>query len=137
MCYVTGMYVTVLFLCFGYVKMPEASVQGTQRSESGKAAQPPHAWALYQEQITMAHGESSQEVKQQQPSGQAGKQQPYTPQADREREGLLTSSPLVRPRSPSASQKDGTKTQALHFHYIFRMNIINHLLQSGCDVRFL
>uniref|UniRef100_A0A3B3U7X8 Nuclear receptor corepressor 2 n=1 Tax=Poecilia latipinna TaxID=48699 RepID=A0A3B3U7X8_9TELE len=87
--------------------MPEASVQGTPRS--GKAVQPPHALALYQEQITMAHGESSQEVKQQQPSGQAGKPQPYAPQADREREGLLTSSPRVRPRSPSTSEKDGTR----------------------------
>lgn len=94
-----------LISVFSRVKMPEASVQGTPRS--GKAVQPPHALALYQEQITMAHGESSQEVKQQQPSGQAGKPQPYAPQADREREGLLTSSPRVRPRSPSTSEKDG------------------------------
>uniref|UniRef100_A0A3Q2Q4D6 Nuclear receptor corepressor 2 n=1 Tax=Fundulus heteroclitus TaxID=8078 RepID=A0A3Q2Q4D6_FUNHE len=92
---------------------PIASVQGTQRSGSGKAVQPPHALELYQEQIKMAHGESSQEVKlqqqQQQPSGQPSKQQPYAPQAEREREGLLTSSPRVRPRSPSASEKDGTQ----------------------------
>ncbi|MED6272126.1 hypothetical protein CHARACLAT_027109, partial [Characodon lateralis] len=96
--------------------MPEASVQGTQWS--GKAVQPPHALALYQEQITMAHGESSQEVKmqqQQQPSGQLSKQQSYTPQADREREGLLTSSPRVRPRSPSTSEKD-EKSQAFSPH---------------------
>lgn len=106
-CYLTVIYVTVLFLRSPVLKMPEASVQGTPRS--GKAAQPPHALALYQEQITMAHGASSQEVKQQQPSGQAGKQQqPYIPQADREQEGRLTSSPRVRPRSPSAIEKDGT-----------------------------
>ncbi|GLD72255.1 nuclear receptor corepressor 2 isoform X1 [Lates japonicus] len=91
--------------------MPEASMEGSQRSGSGKAVLPPHALALYQQQITMAHGESSQEVKQhkqqqQQLSGQPGKQQPYTPQTDRDREALRSSSPRVRPRSPSAGDKD-------------------------------
>lgn len=66
-----------------------------------KAAAPPHALALYQQQITMAHGESSQEGKQPQPlSGQLGKQQPYHPQADRDRD-----SPQIR---PSSGDKDGT-----------------------------
>ena len=95
--------------------MPEASMQGGQRGIGGKAALPPHALALYQQQITMAHGESSQEVKmqqqqQQQLSGQPGKQQPYTSQAERDREALHSSSPRIRPRSPSTSDKDGTHT---------------------------
>uniref|UniRef100_A0A665WKI8 Nuclear receptor corepressor 2 n=1 Tax=Echeneis naucrates TaxID=173247 RepID=A0A665WKI8_ECHNA len=92
--------------------MPEASMQGSQRSGSSKAILPPHALALYQQQITMAHGESSQEVKQQQLSGQPGKQQPYTQQAERDRDALHSSSPRVRPRSPSTSDKDAKK-QAL------------------------
>lgn len=101
--------------------MPEASVQGSQRS-GGKGVLPPHALALYQQQITMAHGESSQEVKQQlqlqqqQLSGQSGKQQPYTSQADRDREALHSSSPRVRPRSPSAGDKDGTHTSIVTAH---------------------
>lgn len=87
-------------------------MQGGQRSGGGKAVLLPHALALYQQQITMAHGESSQEVKQQQQqqqqlAGQPGKQQPYGTQADREREALLSSSPRIRPRSPSTSDKDG------------------------------
>lgn len=93
------------------VQMQEASVHGGQ--QSGKALLPPHALALYQQQITMAHGESSQEVKlqqQQQFPGQPGKQQPYTPQADRDREALHSNSPRVRPRSPSAGEKDGMHT---------------------------
>ncbi|KAF7199803.1 nuclear receptor corepressor 2 isoform X3 [Nothobranchius furzeri] len=85
---------------------PEASVQGSQRGGSGKAVQPHHALALYQEQITMAHGESSQEVKHQQLLGQPGKQQPYTPQANRDREALISTSPHIRSRSPSISEKD-------------------------------
>lgn len=100
-------------------------MEGSQRSGSGKAVLPPHALALYQQQITMAHGESSQEVKQhkqqqqQQLSGQPGKQQPYTPQADRDREALRSSSPRVRPRSPSAGDKDGTYTSVIQEHYFF------------------
>lgn len=87
--------------------MPEASVQGNQRSGGGKTALPPHALALYQQQITMAHGESSQEVKQQQQlSGQPGKAQSYTPQAERDRDPVRSSSPCVRPRSPPSSDKD-------------------------------
>ena len=89
--------------------MPEASMLGIQRS--GNALLPPHALALYQQQITMAHGESSQEVKQQQQQqqllGQPCKQQLYSSQAERDREALHSSSPRVRPRSPS-SDKDGT-----------------------------
>lgn len=94
--------------------MPEASMQGSPRSGGGKAVLPPHALALYQQQITMAHGESSQEVKQQQQQqqllGQQGKPQPYTTQADRDREALHSSSPRVRQRSPSNSDKDGRHT---------------------------
>lgn len=91
-------------------------MQGSQRSGGGKAVPPPHALALYQQQITMAHGESSQEVKQQQQqlSGQSGKQQPYTPQAEREREALHSSSPRVRPRSPLNSDKDGRHTFSIY-----------------------
>lgn len=77
-----------------------------QHGGGSKVAPPPHALALYQQQITMAHGESSQEGKQQQPlSGQLGKQQLYHPQADRDRD-----SPQIRSRSPSSSDKDGRKT---------------------------
>lgn len=83
--------------------MPEASMLADQHSGGSKVAPPPHALALYQQQITMAHGESSQEVKQQQLlSGQLGKQQPYHPQAERDRD-----SPQTRSRSPSSSDKDG------------------------------
>lgn len=86
--------------------MSEASMLVDQHSGGSKVAPPPHALALYQHQITMAHGESSQEVKQQQPlSGQLGKQQPYHAQADRDRD-----SPQIRSRSPSSSDKDGRKT---------------------------
>lgn len=81
-------------------------MQGSQQSGAGKAVLPPHALALYQQQITMAHGESSQEVKQQQLPGQPGKQQSYNPQTERDREALHSSSPRVRPRSPS-NDKDG------------------------------
>lgn len=90
-------------------------MQGGQQSGGGKAVLPPHALALYQQQITMAHGESSQEVKQQQQqlSGQPGKQQPYNPQADRDREALHSSSPRIRPRSPSSSDKDGTHSSVM------------------------
>lgn len=107
-----GIYVTLVIFLSPCVQMQEASVQGGQ--QSGKALPPPHALALYQQQITMAHGESSQEVKQQQQQqqfpGQLGKQQPYTPQADRDREALHSGSPRVRPRSPSAGEKDGMHT---------------------------
>lgn len=95
-------------------------MQGSQRS-GGKAGLPPHALALYQQQITMAHGESSQEVKQQQQqqlSGQLGKQQPYTSQAERDREALHSSSPRIRPRSPSTSDKDGTHTYIMTEIYL-------------------
>lgn len=94
-------------------------MQASQRSGSGKAVLPPHALALYQQQITMAHGESSQDVKQQQQqqqqqlSGQPGKQQPYNPQSDRDREALHSSSPRIRPRSPSTSDKDGTNSSVI------------------------
>jgi len=84
-------------------------VQGSQRS--GKAPLHPHALALYQQQITMAHGESSQEVKQQQLSGQPGKQHPYNSQPDRDREALQSHSPRIRPRSHTTSEKDG-----MHLH---------------------
>ncbi|KAM9744671.1 nuclear receptor corepressor 2 isoform 3-T4 [Menidia menidia] len=98
--------------------MSEAPVPGGQRSGSGKAPLHPHALALYQQQITMAHGESSQEVKQQQQqqlSGQPGKQQSYNPQPDRDREALQSSSPRIRPRSPSTSEKD-EKSRAFSPH---------------------
>lgn len=107
--------------------MPEASMQGSQQSGGGKAVLPPHALALYQQQITMAHGESSQEAKQQQLSGQPGKQQPYNPQADREREALHSSSPRVRPRSPPTNDKDGTDTS------IMTHNCLLLLIDSSTD----
>ncbi|CAL1616291.1 unnamed protein product [Knipowitschia caucasica] len=78
--------------------MPEASVQGNQRCGPGKTALPPHAYELFQRQITRAHGESSQDS--QQALVTPGKGQQYPPQAERE------SSPRVRPRSPSSSDKD-------------------------------
>uniref|UniRef100_A0A8C5ELJ4 Nuclear receptor corepressor 2-like n=1 Tax=Gouania willdenowi TaxID=441366 RepID=A0A8C5ELJ4_GOUWI len=84
--------------------LPEANMQSSQRSMGGKGVFPPHALALYQQQITMAHGESSQEGKQQQLqqlSGQPGKQQPYILQTDRDQEALLSSSSLVRPHTYS------------------------------------
>lgn len=99
------------------VQMPDASMLAEQHCGGSKVVPPPHALALYQQQITMAHGESSQEVKQQQPlSGQLGKQQPYHPQADRDRD-----SPQIRSRSPSSSDKDGRKTAStapLAFRFI-------------------
>lgn len=99
-------------------------MQGGQRSGNGKAVLPPHALALYQQQITMAHGESSQDVKQQQQqqqqlSGQPGKQQPYNPQSDRDREALHSSSPRIRPRSPSTSDKDGTDNCIIAWTYFY------------------
>lgn len=85
-------------------------MQCDQQIEVSKAALPPHALALYQQQITMAHGESSQEVKQQQLPGQLGKQQLYNPQADRDKEALCTGSPRIRLHSPSMNDKDGMHT---------------------------
>lgn len=85
-------------------QMPEASIQGSHHSGGAKTTLPPHALALYQQQITMAHGESSQEVKQQQQHqlpGQPGKALHYNPQMERD------SSPRVRPRSPS-NDRDGS-----------------------------
>ncbi|CAB1321843.1 unnamed protein product, partial [Coregonus sp. 'balchen'] len=81
-------------------QMPE----GGPRGGGGKAVLPPHALALYQQQITMAHGESSQEAKQQQHAGQPSKQHPYPAQGDRDPHNI--SSPRIRPRSPSTSDKD-------------------------------
>lgn len=100
-------------------------MQGGQQSGGGKAALPPHALALYQQQITMAHGESSQEVKQQQQqlSVQPGKQQAYNSQAERDREALHSSSPRVRPRSPSISDKDGTRSSVLTQNHVRRSHI--------------
>ena len=116
--------------------MAEALGQGAQRGAplpvlggpglgGGKAMLQPHALALYQQQITMAHGESSLEAKQQQQQqplvpGQQLKQQQqqqhqqsYPGQAERERaereraEALRSSSPRMRPRSPTPGNKDG------------------------------
>ncbi|XP_054630962.1 nuclear receptor corepressor 2 isoform X2 [Dunckerocampus dactyliophorus] len=98
--------------------IPEASVQCSQRSGGAKAVLPPHALALYQQQITMAHGESSQEVRQQQQqqlSGQPGKQQPYTQQTERDRDAPHSSSPRIRARSPSTGDKDD-KMQTFSSH---------------------
>lgn len=98
--------------------MPEASMQGSHHSGGAKAVLPPHALALYQQQITMAHGESSQEIKQQQQqlqlAGQPGKALSYNPQMERD------SSPRVRPRSPS-NDKDGSDTSvpSLDIHVVF------------------
>lgn len=99
-------------------QMPEASMQGSLHSGGAKAVLPPHALALYQQQITMAHGESSQEIKQQQQqlqlAGQPGKVLSYNPQMERD------SSPRVRPRSPS-NDKDGSDTSvpSLDIHVVF------------------
>lgn len=86
--------------------MPEASMNASQRSSGAKAVLPPHALALYQQQITMAHGESSQEVKQP-PPGPPSKQPQYNPQPERDLEALRGGSPRLRPRSPAPSDKDG------------------------------
>ncbi|CDQ90414.1 unnamed protein product [Oncorhynchus mykiss] len=80
---------------------------GGPRGACSKAELPPHALALYQQQITMAHGESSQEAKQH--AGQPSKQHPYPAQGDPHN----ISSPRVHPRSPSASDKDGTNISPL------------------------
>uniref|UniRef100_A0AAZ3QF96 Nuclear receptor corepressor 2 n=1 Tax=Oncorhynchus tshawytscha TaxID=74940 RepID=A0AAZ3QF96_ONCTS len=84
--------------------IPPIIPEGGPRGGVGKAVLPPHALALYQQQITMAHGESSQEAKQQQHAGQPSKQHPYPAQGDRDPHNI--SSPRVRPRSPSTSDKD-------------------------------
>uniref|UniRef100_A0A8C8K7Y2 Nuclear receptor corepressor 2 n=1 Tax=Oncorhynchus tshawytscha TaxID=74940 RepID=A0A8C8K7Y2_ONCTS len=86
--------------------IPPIIPEGGPRGGVGKAVLPPHALALYQQQITMAHGESSQEAKQQQHAGQPSKQHPYPAQGDRDPHNI--SSPRVRPRSPSTSDKDGS-----------------------------
>uniref|UniRef100_A0A3B3CAN1 Nuclear receptor corepressor 2 n=1 Tax=Oryzias melastigma TaxID=30732 RepID=A0A3B3CAN1_ORYME len=114
---------------------PEASVQASQQSGNGKVVSSHDALALYQRQITMAHGESSQEVRQlqqQQPQpllGQPGKQQPYTPQADRDRDSLhsmssddLRASNFGRsvlspyPMSPRDMSKISHDQHLLHFN---------------------
>ncbi|KTF82950.1 hypothetical protein cypCar_00017388, partial [Cyprinus carpio] len=78
--------------------MPEVSVAGrdNQPGMLGKQQAMPHALALYQQQITMAH-ESSQEVKQQQ--SQPTKSQHNTG-------GGESSSPRVRTRSPGVSDRE-------------------------------
>ncbi|KAL0186671.1 hypothetical protein M9458_018341, partial [Cirrhinus mrigala] len=78
--------------------MPEVSVTGRDNRPGllGKQQAMPHALALYQQQITMAH-ESSQEAKQQQ-------QQPTKSQHNTG--GGESSSPRVRTRSPGVSDRD-------------------------------
>ncbi len=78
--------------------MPEVSVAGRDNRPGmlGKQQAMPHALALYQQQITMAH-ESSQEAKQQQP--QPTKSQHNTGDRD-------SSSPRVRTRSPGVSDRE-------------------------------
>ncbi len=85
----------ILCLC---LKMPEMSVAGLDNRPGllGRQQAMPHALALYQQQITMAH-ESSQEAKQQQP--QPTKSQHNTGGGD-------SSSPWVRTHSPGVSDRD-------------------------------
>lgn len=85
----------ILCLC---LKMPEMSVAGLDNRPGllGRQQAMPHALALYQQQITMAH-ESSQEAKQQQP--QPTKSQHNTGGGD-------SNSPWVRTRSPGVSDRD-------------------------------
>lgn len=107
--------------------MPEASMLAEQHGGGSKVAPPPHALALYQQQITMAHGESSQEGKQQQPlSGQLGKQQLYHPQADRDRD-----SPQIRSRSPSSSDKDGRKTTKHRMRPPMQLLVLSRAVRCG------
>ncbi|KTG33620.1 hypothetical protein cypCar_00000980, partial [Cyprinus carpio] len=82
----------------GACMMPEVSVAGRDNRPRllGKQQAMPHALALYQQQITMAH-ESSQEAKQQQP--QPTKSQHNTGGGD-------SSSPRVRTRSPGLSERE-------------------------------
>ncbi|XP_016106852.1 nuclear receptor corepressor 2-like [Sinocyclocheilus grahami] len=78
--------------------MPEVSVAGRDNRPGllGKQQAMPHALALYQQQITMAH-ESSQEAKQQQ--SQPTKSQHNTGGGD-------SSSPRVRTHSPGVSDRE-------------------------------
>lgn len=93
--------------------MPEVSVAGRDNRPGllGKQQAMPHALALYQQQITMAH-ESSQEAKQQQP--QPTKSQHYPGVGD-------SSSPRVRTRSPGVSdrEREGKLLMFLIPHYPF------------------
>lgn len=93
--------------------MPEVSVMGSGNRAGllGKQQAMPHALALYQQQITMAH-ESSQEAKQQQP--QPTKSQPYPGGGD-------SSSPRIRTRSPGISdrEREGISLCALLYFHTF------------------
>uniref|UniRef100_A0A3P9AIK9 Nuclear receptor corepressor 2 n=1 Tax=Esox lucius TaxID=8010 RepID=A0A3P9AIK9_ESOLU len=87
-------------------QMPDCGPRGG----GAKAIRPHDALALYQRQITKAHGESSQEAKQQH-IGPSVKAQPCPAQGDGDRDGHGISSPRGRPRSPSNSDKDGRNKQ--------------------------
>jgi len=95
--------------------MPEVSVAGRDNRPGllGKQQAMPHALALYQQQITMAH-ESSQEAKQQQQQSQPTKSQHYPGVGD-------SSSPRVRTRSPGVSdrEREGKLLIFLIPHYPF------------------
>lgn len=111
-CGISRVYIVCMCICCspGFsllcVQMPQMP-DGGPRGGCSKAELPPHALALYQQQITMAHGESSQEAKQH--AGQPSKQHPYPAQGDPHN----ISSPRVHPRSPSSSDKDGTNISPL------------------------
>ncbi|XP_064210111.1 nuclear receptor corepressor 2 isoform X6 [Anguilla rostrata] len=87
--------------------MPEASAQGGARG-GGKQQVSPHALALYQQQITMAH-ESSQEGSphgKQQKAQVHPQQQQQQQQQQADREAHVSSSPRVRTRSPASTASD-------------------------------
>lgn len=84
--------------CHMSPQMPEVSAQSCPRGAGGGAKQlvPPHALALYQQQITMAH-ELSQEAP---PTGKPSQQQLLIQQAPRDR-------PQARSPAPMTPDKDG------------------------------
>lgn len=110
--------------------MPEVSVAGRDNRPGllGKQQAMPHALALYQQQITMAH-ESSQEAKQQQP--QPTKSQHYPGGGD-------SSSPRVRTRSPGVSDREregkllSVPYPTLSFHLFLQSASLLSFLNHHC-----
>ncbi|XP_060641546.2 nuclear receptor corepressor 2 isoform X2 [Anolis sagrei] len=88
----------------------EELLEGALQSGSMKSQVPPHALALYQQQITMAHesarGDAAQSRQSHLPPHQQQQQQPG-------REPLLSSSPSTQHRSPTALDRD---EKTMHFH---------------------
>ncbi|KAG9354845.1 hypothetical protein JZ751_001558, partial [Albula glossodonta] len=89
-------------LNYSHEGMPEVTAQGGARG-AGKQQVPPHALALYQQQITMAH-ESSQEGS---PHSKQQKAQVHPQQQQQgDREAHVSSSPRIRTRSPASTPGD-------------------------------